>query len=1063
VKPSLLVRLVLLTLLAPSFGAEAQTVSTLHSFSTLVTQTNIEGSDPTAPLVLSGNTLYGTTSSGGGAYEGTVFKVKTDGSGYTGLYSFNGGSDGAIPAAGLLQVGDTLYGTTEEGGISNNGTIFAINTDGSGYTNLYSFSALDTNFFNNDGAHPASTLILVGDMLYGTAESGGTNGSGTIFALSTNGSIFTNIHNFTGGNGGASPAAGLVASNGVLYGTSSSGGASYEGTVFSINTDGSGFTNIYDFTGASDGASPQASLVLSGNWLYGTAASGGQTYNGAVFAVTTNGSVFTNLHSFAGGVDGGEPEGSLLLLGDVLYGTAPHGGTWSNGTVFAINIDGSGFTNVYSFSELNSNFDNADGEEPVAGLIASGNTLFGTAQFGGHIDFGTVFSLSTNGTTFSTLVSLDPYVDGLVFSGNDDGSSPQGGVVLSGSTLYGTAVNGGAFGDGTLFSVQTNGSNFTTLHSFTSQADGSYPLAGLILSGDTLYGATEFGGNGTGVIFSIETNGSDFTVIYTFSPLIITNFELVNSDGYSPLGNLLLAGNVLYGTTENGGANGKGTVFAVTTDGLHFTNLHDFSAVGTNFDNSDGANPVAGLVLYSNTLYGVAKAGGSNGFGTVFSVGADGSNFTTLYTFTGSADGSAPSATLFLTNGVLYGTTPFGGVGAGTIFGIDPSGSNFTTVYSLSGQGDGTSPSGGLVGDQVFVPTSFGGANFAGTIFTMNLNGTPIGGTSLPGGTGGSYPNGEMGLAGDGTVFVAARQGGAAGNGAILAVAPAPNVSATLTNASGNVTIANGGSGSIDAPVNTLFNYSFYVNSNMNPNSISVVGVPPSGLSSPSYNGSGVWSIGGDFTQSGTFPVTFEVQDGANAYFYTLNIIVCNPPTITNVVAADTNAMVSPGSQIVITGTGLSSATQVLFNYPSYGDSNAVAGTNLQINSDNQITVTVPEGAETAPIGVITDCGYVVTTPAVIIGNLPTITASSPAYSAGVFSFEVTGPPGTYTFQSSTDLVNWTNVYTVLSDKVGDAQPRKLSPKLYSFFHPASPGGHMWMTREDFKAWVGTYPPETKP
>jgi uncharacterized repeat protein (TIGR03803 family) len=1022
--------LVLLTLLAPPFGAEAQTISTLHSFSSTVTQTNIEGSDPVAPLVLSSNTLYGTTSSGGGAYEGTVFKVNTDGSGYTGLYSFNGGSDGAIPAAGLRLVGDTLYGTTEDGGISNNGTIFAINTDGSGYTNLYSFSALDTNFDNSDGAHPTSTLILVGDMLYGTAVSGGTNGYGTIFALSTNGSLFTNIHNFTGGNGGASPAAGLVASNGVLYGTASSGGSDFQGTVFSINTDGSGFTNIYDFTGASDGAGPQASLVLSGNWLYGTAASGGQTYNGTVFAVTTNGSVFTNLHSFTGGVDGGEPAGSLLLLGDVLYGTAPHGGTWSNGTVFALNIDGSGFTNVYSFSELNSNFDNADGQEPVAGLIASGSTLFGAAQFGGHIDYGTVFSLSTNGTTFSTLVSLDPYLNGLVFSGNDDGSSPQGGVVLSGSTLYGTAVNGGAFGDGTLFSVQTNGSNFTTLHSFTSQADGSYPVAGLILSGNTLYGATQFGGNGTGVIFSIETNGSDFTVIYTFSPLTFTtNFQLVNHDGYSPMGNLLLAGNVLYGTTQNGGANGQGTVFAVTTDGLHFTNLHDFSAVNTNFDNSDGANPVAGLVLDSNILYGVAKVGGTHGSGTVFSVGADGSNFTTLYTFTGSADGSAPSATLFLTNGILYGTTPFGGVGAGTIFAIDPSGSNFTTIYSLSGQGDGTSPSGGLVGDQVFVPTSFGGANFAGTIFTMNLNGAPLGGTSLPGGTGGSYANGELALASDGTLFVAARQGGAAGNGAILAVPPAPNVSANLQGAGGNVIIPDGGSGSIDAPVNTIFDYSFYLGSNTNPNSISVVGQFPTGLNTPSMNGNtGVWSIMGDFTQNGTFPVTFEVQDGLFAYFYTLNIIVCNPPTVTNVQPANTNAQVNPGDQIIITGTGLSTATQVLFNYPVYGDTNAVAGTNLQINSDTQITVTVPNGAFSGPIGVFTSCGYFVTTPMVFIGSPPKITLSNPAPLPGnVFSFTLTGPPGTYHIQTSQDLVHWTDVQTTRLKKTGDPrEPRKL-------------------------------------
>jgi uncharacterized repeat protein (TIGR03803 family) len=255
------------------------------------------------------------------------------------------------------------------------------------------------------------------------------------------------------------------------------------------------FTNLHSFN-YSDGANPQAGLILSGNTLYGTAYGGGSSGRGMVFAVNTDGTGFTNLHSFtaysifpSGNNDGANPQAGLILSGTTLYGTAVNGGSSGQGTVFAVSTDGTGFTNLHSFN-------NSDGANPQAGLILSGNTLYGTAYGGGSSGAGTVFAVSTDGTGFTNLYS---------FTYGSDGVNPQAGLILSGNTLYGTACRGGSSGQGTVFAVHTNGMGFTNLHSFTYVSDGANPRAGLILSGNTLYGTASVGGSsGQGTVFSLS-------------------------------------------------------------------------------------------------------------------------------------------------------------------------------------------------------------------------------------------------------------------------------------------------------------------------------------------------------------------------------------------------------------------------------------------------------------------------------------------------------------------------------------------------------------------------------
>jgi uncharacterized repeat protein (TIGR03803 family) len=356
------------------------------------------------------------------------------------LYSFTGGSDGNNPQAGLILSGKTLYGMTTEGGSSGDGTVFAVNTDGTGFTNLYGFTALVSNT-NSDGAYPqAVVLVLSGNTLYGTAYRGGGLGEGTVFAVNTDGTGFTNLHNFTGGSDGTGPVRGLVLSGDTLYGTAPFGGTNGYGTVFAVNTDGTGYTilyNFYVFPNSCDGYEPLANLVLSGNTLYGTTVGGGTNGNGTVFAVNTDGTGYTNLYKFTGGSDGSGPETGLILSNNTLYGTTLAGGNSGDGTVFAINTDGTGFRTLHSFAGP------SDGPGPEAGLILSGNTLYGTAEGGGSSGHGAVFSVNTDGAGYTNLYN---------FTGGSDGSEPAATLILSGNTLYGTTrLN--SIGAGTVFAL----------------------------------------------------------------------------------------------------------------------------------------------------------------------------------------------------------------------------------------------------------------------------------------------------------------------------------------------------------------------------------------------------------------------------------------------------------------------------------------------------------------------------------------------------------------------------------------------------------------------------------
>ena len=346
----------------------------------------------------------------------------------------------------------------------------------------------------NDGINPWSALTLVGDKFYGMTESGGQQygGSGTIFSLNTDGTGFKVIHSF--GNvksDGVGPLGFLTASDSKLYGMTHSGGNFGYGTIFSINTDGTGFALLHSFDQTT---SPYTnSLAISGSKLYGMF----NANQGGIFSINTDGTGFTIIHKFEflSKKNGNNPYGSLVLSGNKLYGmTRDGGGATSHGTVFSINTDGTEFVILRPFSL-------SDGGDPRDSLTLSRNKLYGMTYRGGVQNKGVIFSMNTDGTGFALLHTFT--------GGTNDGANPYGSLTLDGSTLYGMTNKGGTADKGTLFSVNTYGSSFTLLHSFTTNAnDGSSPFGYgyLTILNSTIYGMTYLGGSTSGayggVIFS---------------------------------------------------------------------------------------------------------------------------------------------------------------------------------------------------------------------------------------------------------------------------------------------------------------------------------------------------------------------------------------------------------------------------------------------------------------------------------------------------------------------------------------------------------------------------------
>jgi uncharacterized repeat protein (TIGR03803 family) len=444
-----------------------------------------DGNNPAAALIQgSDGNFYGTTYSGGINNLGTVFKITPAGA-ETILHSFAADStDGNYTAASLIQASDgNFYGATYSGGTSNSGAIFKMTLTGT-ETVFYSFDS------GPEGQSPVGLTQGSDGNFYGTTSSGGTSGNGTVFKISSDGDE-TPLHSFAGGTtDGRFPSSLTQGGDGVFYGTTALGGASNEGTVFKITPDGVE-TNLYSFTGSTDGSQPQAALIQAtdGNF-YGTTIGGGTSGQGTVFKVTPSG-LESILYSFTGGADGGVPQAALIQGADGnFYGTTAAGGATGQGTVFEITSTGVQ-TVLHSFAG-----GPADGSGPYAALIQGvDGSFYGTTVGGGTSSQGTVFKITPAGV--ETL--LYSFAGGFV--GVADGAHPATALIQgSDGNFYGTA-GGGIGNNGTLFKVTPTG--VETILSYFQAGQAVNRPGPLILGVDgKFYGTTAYGGSSNlGTVF----------------------------------------------------------------------------------------------------------------------------------------------------------------------------------------------------------------------------------------------------------------------------------------------------------------------------------------------------------------------------------------------------------------------------------------------------------------------------------------------------------------------------------------------------------------------------------
>ena len=362
---------------------------------------------------------------------------------YRVLHHFDGGTnDGAGPLLGhLIQSGTTLYGMTAGGGSSNSGTVFKLNADGTGFTVLHSFESA-----GSDGARPYGSLVASGSTLYGMATCEGATNQGTVFKLNTDGTGFQVLHTFSGSEG-KWPYDSLIQDGPILYGMCTYGGSSTgsdwvgNGTIFSMDTNGAGFTVLRTFSGSnstSGGGGPHGSLIQSGTTLFGTTLWGGSRGLGGIFRIQTNGGSYSLFYSFTNGTtSGSRPYGTTLLKSDsTFYGMTQNGGISNKGTIFKLNTNGTGFTLLHSFDG------GTNGAMPMCGtLVQSVSMLYGMTTDFGESTLGTLFQISTNGTGYEVLHHFEA----------GTGQSPWGSLLLSGLTLYGMTSGGGTNSMGVIF------------------------------------------------------------------------------------------------------------------------------------------------------------------------------------------------------------------------------------------------------------------------------------------------------------------------------------------------------------------------------------------------------------------------------------------------------------------------------------------------------------------------------------------------------------------------------------------------------------------------------------
>ncbi len=751
-----------LSLLAAA-GAHAQFgYQELHSFENAVVY-------PSLPVVDGGDGyLYGVSQSYGYHGAGAVYRVAKATGTVTLLHSFNVfGGLGSYPGSGLTDLGNGfLYGTTQSGGTYGYGTIYRLEKSTGALSFVHSFR--NNTASGREGYSPQGPLTLGSDgFLYGTTQWGGDANGGTVYRFDPATGSFGVLAAFSTSSGPYYTQDGVVDGNdGFLYGTTYYGGANGAGALFKVDRSTGAVTTLHSFSYVVVGTSnyhPQPNGVVdAGNgYLYGTTFYGGSVYYyGTVFKVSKATGAYSVVHNFDPPTTGYHVQAGLVGAGDgFLYGTTLYGGTGGGGVLFRIAIATDAVSVVHGFHQT------GEGYYHASGLTVAGGQLIGAAQYGGPLQRGTVYAV--NKTTGATIVHAS-------FGGEP--ISPQTGVVDGGNGfLYGTAQQGGA-GYGVLYKVAKATGARTVLHTFTptggASSLGYYPYAGLVKdSGGLLYGLAAYGGlYGYGVLYRIDPATDSLSVLHAFP----------YAEGYFHDATLTIGSDgLLYGSAQYGGANGYGTVYKVDRSTGATTVLHSFAPVLSG-GYTYYPNPGGVIDGGNGFVYGTTQQGGTYNCGTVYKVNsALPASLTVLHSFNCSG-GDGRNPLVGLTDGgdgSLYGTTLYGGTyGYGTVFRLDKTAETLSIVHSFNNSNlrQGYYPYSRLLlgrDGHLYGTTLYGGTYGYGTVYVVDRTSGAFGiyhNFNRQAGEG-HYPQGDVsqGVPPDTAFYGTTQQGGNRGGGVV--------------------------------------------------------------------------------------------------------------------------------------------------------------------------------------------------------------------------------------------------------------------------------------------------------
>jgi len=376
-------------------GATNAQLTNLHVF------TGTDGKAPHGSLIVSGNKFFGMTTAGGANNEGVIFSIDTNGTGYNVMYSFSSTS-GHLALGHLTLAGNKLYGMTCLGpGSQGQGVIFSIDTNGNNYTIMYSFTGANA----SNGANPEGSLTLLGGKLFGVTSYNSGGSSSILFSIDTNGSGFSQLYLYPSTNGDYLEGSLVLLGHEFFGMTSVNFLSGSNGNIYSIDTNGNGFSSMYNL-GNTNYNNLVGSLAVSGNKLFGTTDTAGVTNHGSIFSIDTNsiGIGYKTLYNF-NDTDGSSPYGALTLFGNELYGMTYDGGAFGEGVIFSINVNGTGYKVLYNLNDTNSI--SPCGYHPYGSLTVLGNYLYGMTSGGGSTGDGTIFKLKLSSlTSINELTSI---------------------------------------------------------------------------------------------------------------------------------------------------------------------------------------------------------------------------------------------------------------------------------------------------------------------------------------------------------------------------------------------------------------------------------------------------------------------------------------------------------------------------------------------------------------------------------------------------------------------------------------------------------------------------------